>query len=549
MKRKISFKNIIFLALICLFCPLILISCSYDKVVSISVSGKSEITVGKFDYGDYTIEIKYESGKVETVPLEKSMLSVDDNSKFFTAGEQTLTINYLGSTCELNLNVCLCEFVDLKFDDITTVYNGQYVTAEVFKNYPEGTEIFYPNGNKFINAGTYTVTAIVSRRNYVTQELTAKVTIEKAECDMSGVEMKDCSFDYNGKEHTAEITGKLPNGVAVTYPDNNNKKTNAGTYTVTAHFTSDNDNYLPIPDMTATMVINKKKYDAKDLTFDGLTVTYDGKEHSIKAENVPSGINVMYSVEKEGYGENEKVEGNVFVDAGTYIYTAEFHSQDSNYEDIPSRKANLKILSAIYDTSGIILDDMEVDYDGKRHSISYHMADGSKDLPEGVSVYGGLYEQNGRPIYVNDDEYGDHVTAVVDCGTYTYTLFLIYKNSNYEIPNLTAILTINKIDYDSSAVSVEDCKYTGEPVSVNVKNIPKDANGKQLGVKLYYFNINDTPVCDENGNYNCIKDDSGNPVTGVTDVGEYRVLIVFTGQNNPNYNYLQPKTLTFYVKA
>ncbi len=536
------------MALTCLFCPLIAISCSYDKVVSISVSGKSEILVGDFDYEDYTVEVTYESGTVKTVPLEKSMLSVDDNLKFFAEGEQTLTVNYQGCTCKLGLNVCLYEFTDLRFDDVTAVYSGQYVTAEVFKNYPEGTEIFYPNGNKFINAGTYNVTAIVSRRNYVTQELTARVTIEKAECDMSNVALNDCVFDYNGREHTAEITGKLPVGVVVTYPDNNNKKINAGTYTVTARFTSDNDNYLPIPDKTATMVINKKQYDAKGLTFDGLTVTYDGKEHFIKAENVPSGIYVEYSVEKKGNVENDPVEGNVFIDAGTYIYTAKFYSQDSNYADIPSKQAELEILSAIYDTSDIILDDREIDYDGKRHSITYHMADGSKELPEGVSVYGGIYEQNGRPIYVNDDEYGDHVTAVIDCGTYTYTLYLIYKNSNYEILPLTAILTINKIDYDSSAVSVADCEYTGEPVSVNVENVPRDANGKQLGVKLYYFNINDTTDCDENGNYNCIKDDSGNPATGVTDVGEYRVLIVFTGQDNPNYNYLQPKVLTFAVK-
>ncbi len=552
MKRESNFiKNIMLLVLTCLFCPLIMISCSYDKVVSISVSGNPEILVGDFDYEDYTVEVTYESGTVKTVPLEKSMLSVDDNLKFFAEGEQTLTVNYLGCTCKFGLNVCLYEFTDLRFDDVTTVYSGQYVTAEVFKNYPEGTEIYYRNGNKFINAGTYTVTAIVSRRNYVTQELTAKVTIEKAEYDMSEVKLTDCEFDYDGKEHAAGISGKLPDGVSVIYPDNNNRKVNAGTYSVTARFISDNDNYLPIPAQTATMVINKKKYDAEDLTFNDSAVTYDGKEHTLRAENLPSGVYVTYSVEKQGYSDSEPVEGVAFTDAGTYVYTAEFHSLDPNYEDIPSATAKLVISSAVYDTSGIILDSAEIDYDGKPHSISFHMADGSEELPEGVSVYGGRYEKNGKPVYVDeDDEYSDYAKEVTDYGAYIYTLFLIYKNPNYEIPELTAVLTINKIDYDVSAMTVDDYKYTGGTISVNVKNVPKDVNGKDLGIKLYYFHIDDIPECDEDGNYsNCIKNASGNPVAGVKDVGGYLVVVKFTGQDNPNYNYLPPKTLTFYIKA
>ncbi len=549
MKRKSNFiKNMILLALTCLFCPLVMISCSNDKVASISVNGKSEILVGDFDYEDYSVAVTYESGNIKTVPLDKSMLSVDDNLKFFAAGEQALTVNYLDCTCTFALNVCLYEFTDLRFDDVNAVYNGQYVTAEVFKNYPEGTEIYYRNGNSFVNAGTYTVTAIVSRRNYVSQELTAKVTIEKAEYDMSEIKLADCEFDYDGKEHTAVISGKLPDGVSVIYPDNNNKKVDAGTYSVTARFVSNNNNYLPIPEKTATMVINKKKYDAKDLAFKDSAVTYDGKEHSLKAENVPSGVYVTYSVEKQGYLDSEPVEGVAFVNAGTYVYTAEFHSLDPNYEDIQSATAKLEISPAVYDTSGIILDDAEIDYDGKPHSVGYHMADGSDGLPKGVSVYGGLYEKNGKPVYVNeDDEYSDYAKEVTDYGTYIYTLFLMYENGNYEIPELTAVLTINKIDYDVSDVKVEDYTYTGRTISVKVENIPKDVNGKALGIELYYFNIDDIPVCDEDGNYNCIKDASGNPVTGVKDVGEYRVLIKFTGQDNPNYNYLPPKTLTFKI--
>lgn len=538
--KKNSLKNVILLVLTCLLCSLTTISCSYDKVASISVSGKSEILLGDFDYGDYTVEVTYESGEVKTVPLEKSMLSAEDNLKFFTEGEQTLTVNYLGNACEFGLKVCLYEFTDLRFDDVTAVYNGQYVTAEVFKNYPEGTEVYYLNGNSFRDAGTYSVTAIVSRRNYVTQELTANVTIEKAEYDMSGVTFKDCVFDYDGKTHTAEISGKLPDGVSVVYPDNNNKKVNAGSYTVTARFVSSNVNYKAIPDKTATMVINRKKYAAKDLAFEGSTVTYDGKEHSLKAENVPQGVNVTYSVEKQGNSGGEPVEGDAFANAGTYVYTAGFKSQDPNYDDIPSMTATLVIKEAKYDTSKITLESEEVDYDGKPHKIG--LTEDSEALPDGAEKQE-WYEKNGVIVLANDDEFAPPATEVTDCGTYEYTLKL-YINANYEAVVLTAVLTINKIDYDVSAVSLKPAyKDKDGLIKTDAENVPEDLNGNKLGVKLYYF------ACDENGNYNeCVKDADGEPAEGVTEAGEYRVLIEFTEQNNPNYNYLPPKTMPFGVK-
>ncbi len=576
--RKIFLKNLILLAFVCLICPLITLTtaCSYDEVSSISVSGKSEISVGNFDYEDYTVQVTYNSGRVDSVPLDKTMLSDEDNLKFFCAGEQTLTINYLNKSCEFGLKVCLYEFSDLKFKDavttdgqnvITATYSGQYITAEVFKNYPEGTEIYYANGNRFIKAGEYTVTAIVSRRNYVTERLTAKVVIEKAEYDMDGVEFKDCQFDYDGNVHSAEISGDLPEGVSVTYPNDNNKKINAGTYTVTAQFTSNNDNYyLPITSKTATMVINKKKYDAKGITFSDAIVTYDTKEHTITAENVPNGLYAEYSVKKASTSgsDSKPIEGTSFVDAGKYLFTAKFRSYDPNYadEDIPSKEATLEIVSAEYDTSGITLESQEISYDGKPHSLS--IKGGEEGLPKGVSVYGGYYEKNGKILYKDDDEYS-LAEEVTDYGVYKYTLVLEYENDNYKIPNLTAILTINKIDYDLSNVTVEKVVNEDGSVSVNVKNIPSDVNNNPLKAELYYYGIDVTPVFDENGvpvyvtegldeegnqkdtTHNYLADGDGKPLKAVTSNGEYKVVVVFVGQNNQNYNYLSPKTFTFYV--
>lgn len=289
------------------------------------------------------------------------------------------------------------------------------------------------------------------------------------------------------------------------------------------------------------MVINKKKYDAKDLVFEDSAVTYDGKGHSIKAENVPSGVSVEYSVEKESLSGKTPVDGVEATDAGTYIYTAEFHSLNSNYEDLPSAEAKLTITPAKYDTSDIILESAEIVYDGKPHSLSYRLAEGLTKLPESFDSYG-WYEKNGKILYENDDENGEYVSEVSESGTYAYTLIFIDENGNYEIPELTACLVIDKIDYDVSRVAVEDYAYTGNLIGVQVNGVPEG-----LGVELYYFRSDDIPACDENGNYtNCIKDDVTGK-SGVTDAGEYRVLVKFTGQDNVNYNYLQPKMLTFCV--
>lgn len=219
MNLKKRFANYIILTILCLVFAAVLVSCSRDGVKSLSVSGPEEIKVGDFDYSDFTVDVVYESGGTKKIALDKSMLSNEDNLKFFESGKQTLTVNYDGATCEFSLNVCLYEFADLRFDDVNEVYTGKSITAEVYDNYPEGTNVYYVNGNSFVDAGTYEVTAIVSRKNYVTETLTATVNISKAKYDMSGISFQDKTVEYDGKEHSVAITGILPEGVSVRYED------------------------------------------------------------------------------------------------------------------------------------------------------------------------------------------------------------------------------------------------------------------------------------------------------------------------------------------
>ncbi len=582
MKQSFSYKKIfltVCVATLCAICMLFCCACEKDEIVAVSVNGNSEIEIGNFEYSDYTLEVKYASGKVESLPLTSDMLSPSENVKFFSQGTQTLTVNYNGATCNFTVEVKLYKFTDLKFDNVEATYTGEPIVAEVFNNYPDGTEVYYPNGNKFTNAGTYQVKAIVSRKNYVTEELTATVVIQKAEYDMSQVVFDNQSFDYNGREHSIVVSGRLPSGVKVDYPDNNNVKIDAGTYTVTANFSGDEANYNLIPSKTATLTINKKKHDTTGLTFNDKTITYDGQEHCVEVQNCPSGVTVTYTTSYMSYvmGEDGKnhyeavvEEGNIKkTDVGEYIYTANFTSNDKNYEDIRSTSAILTINYADYDTSNIFLTGDEVIYDGQPHSLHFEY-NGKEGLPDDVQFVEefAYYVKDGKIVYKTEDGADGnnkvYATEVTDYGTYIYTATLVPTDNNYKIYDpFTANLIISKATYDESQVSLKEDSFvydSSKSVSVSVINLPQDVDGNTLGYKLYYFNEqpsyvdSDSQAEDDNlttknelpyNNY--LVDDQGNPVTSVQNVGSYWVMIEFTNQTNENYEYLQPIVKTFVI--
>lgn len=159
----------------------------------------------------------------------------------------------------------------------------------------------------------------------------------KENYDMSSVKFENETVTYDGKAHSIEITGDLPEGVTVTYEGNS--RVDAGTYTVTAKFKGDTENYNAIKSMTAKLVIQKAKIDISGVRFDDYEVEYDGEAKSIIAYNLPKVINkadVIYSYYKNGKEVNEAI------DAGTYIVVLDFNLSD-NYESVDDLTATLTI--------------------------------------------------------------------------------------------------------------------------------------------------------------------------------------------------------------
>jgi len=101
---------------------------------------------------------------------------------------------------------------------------------------------------------SYSVTfAPTDTTNYDIVTTTVTLTVNKAAYDMSGITFSNRSFWYTGAARSIFIAGTLPTGVSVSYSGNGWR--DPGTYTVTASFSGDADNYQPIPDMTATLNI------------------------------------------------------------------------------------------------------------------------------------------------------------------------------------------------------------------------------------------------------------------------------------------------------
>ena len=101
------------------------------------------------------------------------------------------------------------------------------------------------------------------------------ITVEKADYDMSGVTMADDTVTYDGNAHSITYSGELPSGVHFSKYTYNGEAvtevTKAGTYAVAAQFTIDDAANYNVPELTASLVINKA---APTATVNVLSGTY-----------------------------------------------------------------------------------------------------------------------------------------------------------------------------------------------------------------------------------------------------------------------------------
>ncbi len=153
--------SVFILTLLCVLC---LTSCK-KKIVLIQVVENSipdVINVSELDSKISTIklDVKNSKGKVETINLDKSMISTDDYAKLNTYGTYSVTVTYKELTTTLTLNIVTNNYVvKVVYPDNTPVTKGvnvQWCTGNncflpVKVNEQGLAEIELDNGNYYIH--------------------------------------------------------------------------------------------------------------------------------------------------------------------------------------------------------------------------------------------------------------------------------------------------------------------------------------------------------------------------------------------------------------
>lgn len=306
----------------------------------------NKATVSGISFEDKTFTYNGEKRSLAisgTLPEEVTVSYVNNgktnaNTYNVTATFACETKNYVvpeDMTAVLTIKKAMYDMSAVTFENKTVTYDGKIHSLAVSDNLPDGVSVAYENNDK-ISANQYIVIAIFtgdSINYYAIDDMQAMLTISKATYDMSKAQFVGGRFTYDGTPKSIYVTGNLPDGVTVNYT--NNGKINANTYTVTATFTSDTENYNKLPDWTASLIIDKATYDMSGVSFKNQTFTYDTTaKNALITGTLPNGVEVSYV-------------GNGKTDVGTYTITAKFNGDSNNYHLIEDMTATLKINQAV----------------------------------------------------------------------------------------------------------------------------------------------------------------------------------------------------------
>lgn len=224
------------------------------------------------------------------------------------------------------------ELIDLEgvvFADVTCVYDGEAHSVKVDEStLPDGVTVTYDGENSFVNAGEYVVSATIKADGYKDLVISATLKITKAK--LVGITFPKVEAEWDGNKHSAFIKytgGEFPSEVKVTYYGNGQAE--VGNHTVTAKFEV-SDNYEPIADMTALLVIKEKYF---NVTFDDEI----SNKISCKVAHGQTLSDIPNPTAKDGYSARWNVENfeNILADVNVKAiytpieYTISFISDDS----------------------------------------------------------------------------------------------------------------------------------------------------------------------------------------------------------------------------
>ena len=300
------------------------ISVVYDGVTTAFALTVVNRTFDGLTFADKTVTYNGSAQSIEVANLPQgATVTYSPSNTFTNAGVYTVTatvsapgFDSVTLSATLTINKATYDMSRVVFADNSVAYDGNAHSLEA-TNLPDGVTVTYI-GNNQTNVGTYTVLAVFSgdSANYnPIANMTATLTVTQNK--VQGVTFASRTVTYDGAAHSLAIEGNLPHGIAVVYEGNS--QTNAGTYTVTAKFVGSNPNFEQLPDMSATLTIEKREL---QIEFVGeQTAAYTGyaqKPLTARATNLCGSDTVVIDITYDGD----------VVDAGTYVATATVDSDN-----------------------------------------------------------------------------------------------------------------------------------------------------------------------------------------------------------------------------
>ena len=348
------------------------------------------------------------------------------------------------------------------------------------------------------------------------------VTIAKGDFDIKATLDGD-TVAYDGNSHGLEVVWQeeIDGGTAEYhyvgdgYSDSA-APVNAGEYTVTVSFTHENPNYNAVTaTLTATLTIEQADYpDADKITFADATKTYGG-QHSIVAENVPSGVKVVYV-----YDGNEQETPFVFSDLSEsgYEVEAKFVFVDAadavNYKAIPSKTAKLIITNkTLYLKDNLTVSGDGVTVDGNQLSATYNGEEFTLSAVGKVKDKDGAEVTSSYTAEIKVTKNGAEVSEIKDAGSYeitvVYTMPAEGAYADYEQSfEIKYTLTVEKADF------VLDFTFVDKTVEYNSKNQTIAVTGEvPEWLTVEYFL-------------------GGEKFDGEKEIGEYEITAKFTHENS-----------------
>ncbi len=373
------------------------------------------------------------------------------------------------------MEYCAFEYFDPNGISVGVTYNSG---RSVFFG-AESLEFFYQTEESF-RYGDNSVSV-----SYGGVSTVLRVTVKKAEYDISGLIFEDTAVEYDSNYKTIEISGVLPvglDGVPLTAVAEGGSK-EAGRYTVTLIFSTESQNYLVPENMYATLTVTPK---VTEIIWERTSFVYDG------AVKTPT----AYYKDVHGRKIELSVSGGRSY-AGKY--TALASGSDPNYSFL-NPSVHFTVEKADYDMSKVVWIGEKQYYDGSEKRVTL------SNLPEGVSVVGYLDNK------------------AVDAGEYLATASLGYDEHNYNPPSpVSCVWFVLPATYDTDGFRFVDAEYVydGEPHYPTLNGeMPVGVDGVAL---LFEY---------------------GEGIVNVSE-GRAAVEIIFSTESK---NYLPPQNMIAYVE-